>query len=160
MLDRTEKRFGIRPDWLAVDTAYGIAENLGWLVRKRSIIPFVPVIDKSERTDGTFSRSDFEWDEANNQYISPEGHALKQFRRNYSDPDRGQDTGGRKKYRSLKPTCQACPSEEICCPKADARYVTPDPMRRPVSSPANAENPGPTRCPATSGRRLRCSSPT
>ncbi|MBT9386904.1 IS1182 family transposase [Pseudooceanicola sp. CBS1P-1] len=127
MLDRTEKRFGIRPDWLAADTAYGNAENLGWLVEKRSIIPFIPVIDKSERTDGTFSRSDFEWDEKNDLYICPEGHALKQFRRNYSDPARGQDTGGRKKYRALKATCQVCPSKEICCPKADARYVTREP---------------------------------
>lgn len=127
MLDRTEKRFGIRPDWLAADTAYGNAENLGWLVEQRSIIPFIPVIDKSERTDGTWSRSDFEWDEANDQYICPEGHALKQYRRNYSDPNRGQDTGGRKKYRALKATSQACPSKESCCPKAEARYVTREP---------------------------------
>ena len=127
MLDRTEKRFGIRPDWLAADTAYGNAENLGWLVEQRSIIPFIPVIDKSERTDGTWSRSDFEWDEANDQYICPEGQALKQYRRNYSDPNRGQDIGGRKKYRALKATCQTCPSKEICCPKAEARYVTREP---------------------------------
>ena len=127
MLDRTETRFGIRPDWIAADTAYGNAENLGWLVKERGIIPFIPVIDKSERTDGTWSRSDFEWDEANDQYICPEGHALKQYRRNYSDPNRGQDTGGRKKYRALKVTCQACPSKEICCPKAEARYVTREP---------------------------------
>jgi transposase len=124
MLDRTEKRFGIRPDWLAADTAYGNSENLGWPVEQRSIIPFIPVIDKSERTDGTWSRSDFKWDEENDQYICPEGHALRQYRRNYSDPNRGQDTGGRKKYRALKATCQACPSKEICCPKAEARYVT------------------------------------
>ncbi len=127
MLDRTEKRFGIRPDWLAADTAYGNAENLGWLVEQRSIVPFIPVIDKSERTDGSWSRSDFEWDEANDQYICPEGHALKQYRRNYSDPNRGQDTGGLKKYRALKATCQTCPSKEICCPKAEARYVTREP---------------------------------
>ena len=94
MLDSTEKRFGIRPDWLAADTAYGNAENLGWLVEQRSIIPFIPVIDKSERTDGTWSRSDFEWDEANDQYICPEGHALKRYRRNYSDPNRVRTPAG------------------------------------------------------------------
>jgi len=127
MLDRTERRFGVRPDWLAADTAYGNAKDLRWLVEQRSIIPFIPVIDKSERTDGTWSRPDFEWDEANDQCICPEGHALKQYRRNYSDPNRCQDTGGRKKYRALKATCQACPSKEICCPKAKARYVTREP---------------------------------
>ena len=44
MLDRTERRFGIKPDWIAADTAYGSAENLGWLVKPRGIIPFIPVI--------------------------------------------------------------------------------------------------------------------
>lgn len=34
MLDRTEKRFGVRPDWLAADTAYGSSDTLGWLVKK------------------------------------------------------------------------------------------------------------------------------
>tara|TARA_R110002049_G_scaffold156396_4_gene321387 strand:- start:428 stop:865 length:438 start_codon:yes stop_codon:yes gene_type:complete len=63
----------------------------------------------------------------NDQYICPEGPALKQNRRNFSDPNRGQGTGGRKKYRSLRATCQACTSKEICCPKAEARYVTRKP---------------------------------
>ena len=44
ILDRTQKRFGIRPDWLAADTAYGNAENLGGLVEKRSITRFIPII--------------------------------------------------------------------------------------------------------------------
>jgi Transposase DDE domain len=124
MIDRTEKRFGIRPDWLAADTAYGSSENLGWLVKKRGIIPFIPVIDKTERTDGTWSRAQFEWDEENDQYICPEGHALRQFRRNYSDPSRGKNITGTRKYRALRATCQACPSKDLCCPNADARYVT------------------------------------
>ncbi|MBO1257148.1 transposase, partial [Alteromonas sp. 5E99-2] len=76
MVDRTEERFGIRPDWFVADTAYGSAENLAWLVKKREIIPFIPLIDKSERKDGTWSRSDFEWDEDNDRYICPEGKYL------------------------------------------------------------------------------------
>lgn len=47
------------------------------------------MIDKAGRTDSTWSRSDVEWDAENNLYICPEGEALKQFRRNYSDPNRG-----------------------------------------------------------------------
>ena len=127
MIDRTEKRFGIRPDWLAADTAYGSSENLGWLVKKRGIIPFIPVIDKTARTDGTWSRAEFEWDEENDQYICPEGHALRQFRRNYSDPSRGKHVTGTRKYRALRAICQACPSKDLCCPNADARYVTRTP---------------------------------
>jgi hypothetical protein len=124
MIDRTEKRFGIRPEWLAADTAYGNAENLGWLVEERQITPFIPVIDKAERTDGTWSRSDFEWDPVNDQYICPEGNALRSFRRNYADPSRGRDIGGTRKYRALKADCQACPSKERCCPKMEFRAVT------------------------------------
>jgi hypothetical protein len=88
MFDRTEKRFGIRPEWLDTDAAHGSAEKLGWLVEECRITPFIPVIDKSDRIDGTWSRSDHEWDPESDQYICPEGHALRQFRRNYSDPDR------------------------------------------------------------------------
>ena len=96
---------------------------LGWLV-DRKIAPHIPVIDKAGRTDGTWSRADFEWDAENNQYICPEGEPLKQFRRNYSDPNRGPSGKGVAKYQALKHTCQACPSRMKCCPKADARKIT------------------------------------
>jgi hypothetical protein len=88
MVDRTEDRFGIKPNWLVADPAYRSAENLAWLVKNREIIPFIPLIDKSERKDGTFSRSDFEWDESNGRYTCPEGKHLVATRRNYSDPRR------------------------------------------------------------------------
>jgi len=83
-----------------------------------------PVIDKASRTDGTWGREDFKWDEQNDQYICPEGHALKQFRRNYSDPNRGPAGKGRTKYRGLKLTCQNCPSKSNCCPNTDTRSIT------------------------------------
>ena len=53
MIDRTEERFGLKPDWVAADTAYGSADNLVWLTLKRKILPFIPVFDKGERRDGT-----------------------------------------------------------------------------------------------------------
>ena len=96
---------------------------LGWLV-DRDINPHIPVLDKSGRTDGTWSRTDFEWDAENNQYICPEGEPLKQFRRNYSDPSRAPTGKGVAKYQALKHTCQACPSKMKCCPNADARKIT------------------------------------
>jgi len=71
MVDRTADCFGIKPDWLVADTAYGSAETLAGLVKKREIIPFTPLIDTSERTDGTVSRSDFEWDEDNDLMLAP-----------------------------------------------------------------------------------------
>ena len=123
MLDRVKAKFDLRPERLIADTAYGSGPMLGWLV-DRDIAPHIPVIDKAGRTDGTWSRADFEWDAENNQYICPEGEALKQFRRNYSDPNRGPTGKGVAKYQALKHTCQVCPSKPKCCPKADARKIT------------------------------------
>ncbi|PUB12370.1 hypothetical protein DFP92_1109 [Yoonia sediminilitoris] len=40
MLDRTEDRFGVKPDWIAADIAYGSSDNLVWLALKRQILPF------------------------------------------------------------------------------------------------------------------------
>ena len=59
MLDRAEKRFDLRPRRLAADTAYGTGKFLGWLVKRKKIIPHIPVWEMSDRQDGIFSRSDF-----------------------------------------------------------------------------------------------------
>src|SRR5450432_3455841 len=62
MIERTEERFGLKPERLAADTAYGAAPMLNWLVEEKRIAPHIPVFDKSKRDDGTFSRSDFRYD--------------------------------------------------------------------------------------------------
>ncbi len=123
MLGRVKDTFDLHPERIIADTAYGSGPMLDWLVDHK-IAPHIPVIDKAGRTDGTWSRADFEWDAKNNQYICPEGEALKQFRRNYSDPNRGPDGKGVAKYQALKLTCQSCPSKPMCCPNADARKIT------------------------------------
>ncbi|MEL6420676.1 MAG: IS1182 family transposase [Pseudomonadota bacterium] len=123
MLNRVKDKFDLHPERLIADTAYGSGPMLGWLV-DRKVAPHIPVIDKAGRSDGTWSRADFEWDAENNQYICPEGEALKQFRRNYSDPNRGPTGKGVAKYRALKHTCQACPSKTKCCPNMDFRSIT------------------------------------
>jgi hypothetical protein len=51
MIDRTEERFGLKPERLAADTAYGSAVTLNWIVTERKIAPHIPVIDKSKRED-------------------------------------------------------------------------------------------------------------
>ena len=75
MLDRTAERFGLKPHSLVADSAYGSAENLAWLVKQRGIAPHIPVFDKSNRTDGTFSRSDFVFDTEQDRYTCPAGKA-------------------------------------------------------------------------------------
>src|SRR6202453_62624 len=56
MLDRTTEQFDITPSRLVADAGYGSAEMIEWLVDERGIEPHVKLMDKSERTDGTFSR--------------------------------------------------------------------------------------------------------
>ena len=123
LLNRVKARFDLHPERLIADTAYGTGPMLGWLV-DRKIAPHIPVFDKSGRSDGTWSRADFDWDAGNDRYICPEGHALKQFRRNYSDPNRRPTGKGTARYRALKEVCQACPSKAKCCPNAEARKIT------------------------------------
>ena len=123
MLDRVKARFDLHPQRLIADAAYGTGPMLGLLV-DRKIAPHIPVFDKSGHTDGTWSRADFEQVAENDQYVCPEGQTLKQFRKTYSDRNRGPTSEGRVKYRALKLTCQACPSKQQCCPNADARSIT------------------------------------
>ena len=77
MLERVEERFDITPTRLIGDTAYGTAPMLGWIVEEKKLQPHIPVWDKSERGDGTFGRSDFTFDAANDRYICPAGKHLK-----------------------------------------------------------------------------------
>ena len=65
------ERFDLKPERLAADTAYGSAANLDWLVNEKGIAPHIPVIDKSKRDDGTFSREDFTFDKVRDLYICP-----------------------------------------------------------------------------------------
>ena len=75
MIERTEERFGLRPQRLAGDTAYGTAPMLNWLVEEKQIAPHIPVFDRSKREDGSFSREDFRYDESTDTYISQPGNA-------------------------------------------------------------------------------------
>src|SRR2546430_7925625 len=77
MLDRAEERFDLRPRRLAADTAYGTGKFLGWLVKKKKIIPHIPVWEKSDRQDGIFSRSDFHWDRKRGAYVAPTGNCCR-----------------------------------------------------------------------------------
>lgn len=116
MIARTEMRFGIRPKWLAGDTAYGSADNLHWLVDEKKIAPHVPVIDKSKRDDGTFSRDDFKYDAQRDCYVCPQGGPLTTTGR-----VREGDTLA---YLATVNDCRPCPLKARCCPKTPQRKVT------------------------------------
>jgi len=123
MIVRTRERFGLHPDLLVADTAYGSAPMLGWLVDEQGIDPYIPVIDKSGRKDGTFSREDFTYDPGTDAYTCPGGKQLVQFRRTYKKPRSGVDAEGLKRYRASKKDCEVCPLKLQCCPNEPARKV-------------------------------------
>jgi len=124
MIERVKERFSISTQKLIGDTAYGNAELLGWMVSEQNIEPHVPVWDKSERTDGTFSRSDFVFDELSNIYTCPNGKTLQPRRRNFRKSRGIVNKAGHINYRASKHDCMDCPLQQRCCPNADARKVT------------------------------------
>jgi hypothetical protein len=121
MIERTETRFGMKPNSVVADSAYGSAESLAWLVNQKAIKPFIPVIDKSTRTDGTFSRDDFAFDPERDRYTCPAGKELVQFRRVYSPPRRGVSADGMRFYRASKLDCDACELKPLCCADGEPR---------------------------------------
>ena len=117
MVERTEERFDIKPKLLAADTAYGSGSNLNWLVNDKDIEPHIPVIDKSKRQDGTFSREDFTFDKKRNVYTCPAGKTLKTTGKVVND-------GETILYRASTLDCGPCPLKPQCCPKTPERKVT------------------------------------
>jgi hypothetical protein len=118
MIERTQERFGIKPTFLAADTAYGSAETLNWIVNEKKIAPHIPVIDKSTREDGTFSRADFLFDKERNVYVCPNNKLLHTTGTVHD--------GNTFRYRASKFDCDVCAFKMQCCPNTPARQVPRD----------------------------------
>jgi IS5 family transposase len=116
MIERTQERFDIKPQRLAADTAYGSGPNLNWLVKDKDIAPHIPVIDKSKRDDGTFSREDFRFDKERNVYICPANKTL-------TTTGTVIDEGETLRYLASTSDCRACSLKMQCCPKASFRII-------------------------------------
>ena len=85
----------------------------------KGIAPHIPVIDKSQRDDGTFSRDDFIYDEARDQYVCPSGKILP--RSSGARGPRGDDAIS---YFSRVADCRDCPLKSKCCPNSPSRKIT------------------------------------
>src|SRR5437660_2768899 len=114
MIERTERRFDLKPTRLAADTAYGTDKFLGWLVGA-GITPHIPVREMANRNDGTFSRSDFTFDKQKNEYRCPNGKALRTTGRVHD--------GRTILYRASMRDCGPCPLQPKCRPKSPWRTV-------------------------------------
>ena len=96
---------------------------LGWLVAER-IEPHIPVIDKSERRDGTFSNAAFSYDPETDEYTCPGGKPLKKYWRQMKRPRDGVGKDGFRKYFARKQDCSACDLKERCTPNQPTRKIS------------------------------------
>ena len=79
---------------------------------------YVPVWDKSARSDGTFSRAEFAFDRSRNVYICPKGRLLHTT---------GTVIDGHTlRYRASKRDCDLCAFKMQCCPHTPARQIPRD----------------------------------
>ena len=130
MIERTEQRFGLKPKLLAADTAYGSAPMLNWLVEEKDIAPHIPVIDKSTREDGSFSRADFRYDANDDVYICPADKALQTSGTIVNDEQR--------LYRGTTADCRSLSAEAALLPEGagaqdPAQHLRSGAGRRPIA---------------------------
>jgi transposase len=114
MLQRTKECFGLQPQRLAADTAYGSGLMIGWLMR-RGIEPHVPVLDRERQTKGYFTRADFKFDEDANIFTCPGGKTLTSSGLVRND--------GAVPYWASTTDCRAC-SLKPACTSGPKRIVT------------------------------------
>ena len=108
LLERIETKHQIKPKRLMGDTAYGSADMLGYLVDEKNIEPHVPIWDKSKRDDGTYSITEFIWNEEDDNYRCPTGKLLQRSQRNFKIPRTGITKANTIIYRSKKQECDIC----------------------------------------------------
>jgi hypothetical protein len=106
MIERTEQRLDLKPDWLTADTAYGTGKLLAWLLGK-SITPHIRVWERYPSSDGRFSRSEFTYDAEQDVYIRPNGKLLR--------------TSGRSMIAASGTTCHNLKSAALARPSNNAR---------------------------------------
>jgi transposase len=124
MIDRVAERLDLKPRRLIGDTAYGSAAMLGWLVDQKQIEPHIPVWDKTQRTDDSLSSSAFQWDEQQDEYRCPQGHALRSEWRPFKRPRTHITKADTINYTSRQSDCARCPMKARCCPNTPNRKIT------------------------------------
>jgi transposase len=121
MIERVGANLNLTPKRLIGDTAYGTAPMLAWMVDEKAIEPHMPIWDRTERKDGTFSRSDFKWEA--NEYRCPADKALRCDRRPFKIPRSGITKAETIVYRASQRDCDTCPRKPECCPNTPMRKI-------------------------------------
>jgi len=105
MLVQVKERFGVCPEGIGADKAYGSGEFLAWLL-ERKIRPYIPVIDRRHQTHRHFTRDQFQFDSGENAFRCPQGQTLRY---------RGMDHQGQGYiYQSTASQCRDCQVKKRC----------------------------------------------
>src|SRR5215467_1400607 len=123
MIDRVERRFGIKPGYLIGDTAYGNAATLGWLVNEKQIDPYIPVWSTADRREEIIPSSDFTWDERKDEYRCPRGQPLRREWRPFRTSRTHITKAATIIYRASQRDCASCPLKRRCCPNTPMRKI-------------------------------------
>lgn len=105
MLAHIKEQFGVSPESLGADKAYGSGEFLAWLL-ERNIQPHIPVIDRRHQTRRCFTRDQFQYDPVENVFRCPQNQTLR-----YRGMDR-QAQGYI--YQTVESQCRGCPVKKRC----------------------------------------------
>ena len=92
-------------------------------MHERGIAPHIPVFEKSERRDGTFSRSEFPYDNARDLYTCPAGKELRPRQKVYRPSVPLVDEDGMVRYRASKFDFDLCELRPRCTPNMPARKI-------------------------------------
>src|SRR6202167_680081 len=159
MLDRTAEQFDLTPLRLVADGGYGSAEMVGWLVDERGIEPHVNLIDKSERTDGTFSREPTSHSIPNATSMSvPEVWSCENIAARSPRRARVSRRTARSAIAPLNTTATPARSSPSAAQTfRHAKSLAPF-MKPLVTRPVRSPRPRPTPSHAANERRSRCSS--
>ena len=114
VLERTRECFGLNPQRLAADAAYGSGLMIGWLMRRR-IEPHIPLLDREHQTNGFFTRAEFTFDPQANVFVCPGDKQLKSTGLVRED--------GTVPYFASTKDCRACALKPRCT-KGTKRIVT------------------------------------
>ena len=159
MIDRTAEQLRHQPNaWRPTPAMARPRCWPGWSMSEK-IDPHIPVFDKSERIDGTFSRDDFTYDPQGDVYTCPEGKAAAQAPpRAHQAPRPGYE--GRRSLSRQQTRLRGLPEEAQCCPNTPTRKVPRsihEAARDKARAIAKTEAYVVSR---SSERRSRCCSPT
>jgi len=115
MINRVEENYGILPDCLMGDTAYGTAELLNWILGK-GIAPHSPVWKKTHTENENYNAATFTFDKQANEYICPNNKRLCTNSR--------ATKGKQFTFRTRVPDCIDCQYKEKCCPNSPQKKVS------------------------------------